>query len=107
MKDRLFELIGKKQAGEIAPLELIEVNKLPKRFTGTFYNESIQEALNKNPDGQYELPVTPSFNEKREMLTHFLLIALSTDGVNWTDDRITVTSVWATNSTNIAEIYAL
>jgi len=63
-----------------------------------------------------------------------MTVALSMDGVNWTDDgsfqvpivepqaeirfflpvfkearyfRITVTSVWATNSTNIAEIYAL
>jgi len=63
-----------------------------------------------------------------------MTVALSTDGVSWTDDgsflvpivepqagirfflpvfkaaryfRITVTSVWATNSTNIAEIYAL
>jgi hypothetical protein len=63
-----------------------------------------------------------------------MTVALSTDGTNWTDDgsflvpivepqaeirfflpvfqaaryfRVTVTSVWATNSTNIAEIYAL
>jgi hypothetical protein len=63
-----------------------------------------------------------------------MTVAVSTDGVNWTDDgsflvpivepqaeirfflpvfrdarffRLTVTSVWATNSTNIAEIYAL
>jgi len=63
-----------------------------------------------------------------------MTVAVSTDGVNWTDDgsflvpivepqaeirfflpvfrdaryfRVTVTSVWATNSTNIAEIYAL
>lgn len=63
-----------------------------------------------------------------------MTVSLSTDGVNWTDDgnfqvpivepqalirfflptfkdaryfRITVTDVWATNSTNIAEIYAM